>query len=690
MLSTKNKARFMSVITILAMLFSFAQVSPAKAEGTPPADPPGWTQGSGIHFALPNSPYLPVTLDSSVPITLTLSSVPKVVDLTISANPAIGSAEFTLSGFAANTLYYRYADNGLDPVTFTTDATGSFTYTQDLTVSHHVWFRETPSTYYLYDDATGGDCASFGAWDWGTKTCTLTADVYQTIWIAADGITLDGNGFSSLYSDYYYAVYSSGYNDVTIKNLNVSGSTYGIYFDYGNNITVTNNTVSSYYYGIVANQNSNLTVTNNTVSTYYYGIIVNSSSNFTVTDNTITDAYYYGIYLWDANNGTIRGNTISNGSYYGGVYIDGYLYSEDYWYYGTHYVYSYDYSSTNNTVYQNNFVNVGTPIYLANWGYTYSWDYRPGSFYCVTYGYCDDYYGSRTYDTSNPGNVFNLAAPDGGNYYSQFDESAEGCNDTNSDGFCDSAFVGSGGAVDYLPWTTQIDANTPPTANANGPYLVAVGQQVTLDGTGSSDPDLDLLTETWTADGGTVSGNVFTAGSVPGIYDVCLTVNDGTVDSDPNCTMVVVYDPSAGFVTGGGWINSPAGAYTADPSLSGKANFGFVAKYKKGANVPDGNTQFQFKAGDLNFHSSSYQWLVVAGKKAQFKGEGTINGSGHYGFMLTAIDGQISGGGGVDKFRIKIWDMDNGDALVYDNQMSGADTADPTTVLGGGSIVIHK
>ena len=42
---------------------------------------------------------------------------------------------------------------------------------------------------------------------------------------------------------------------------------------------------------------------------------------------------------------------------------------------------------------------------------------------------------------------------------------------------------------------------------------------------------------------------------------------------------IVVYDPSAGFVTGGGWINSPMGAYAANPSLTGKANFGFEAKY---------------------------------------------------------------------------------------------------------------
>jgi len=68
---------------------------------------------------------------------------------------------------------------------------------------------------------------------------------------------------------------------------------------------------------------------------------------------------------------------------------------------------------------------------------------------------------------------------------------------------------------------------------------------------------------------------------------------------------------------------------------------------------------------------------------------GTINGSGDYGFMLTAIDGQVNGGGGIDKFRIKIWDKATG-AIVYDNQMGAADDANPTTAIQGGSIVIHK
>jgi len=124
-------------------------------------------------------------------------------------------------------------------------------------------------------------------------------------------------------------------------------------------------------------------------------------------------------------------------------------------------------------------------------------------------------------------------------------------------------------------------------------------------------------------------------------------------------------------------------------TLTGKATFGFVSKYKKGATTPDGNTEFQFHAAGLNFKSTSYQWLVVSGAKATYKGQGTINGSGNYGFLLSAIDGQLTGGGGADKFRIKIWDKDDGDAVVYDNLVGGGDDANPTTTLGGGSIVIH-
>jgi hypothetical protein len=239
---------------------------------------------------------------------------------------------------------------------------------------------------------------------------------------------------------------------------------------------------------------------------------------------------------------------------------------------------------------------------------------------------------------------------------------------------------------DYL---TIASVNNPPLANPGGPYLGAVNTAIAFDGGGSSDPDGDPLTYAWDFGDGSTSteampSHTYTA---TGVYDVCLTVNDGTADSEPACTLAVVYDPSAGFVTGGGWIDSPAGAYMADPNLTGRASFSFVSKYKKGAQVPTGATQFQLGVAGFRFYSETYEWLVVnqGGKNAQFKGSGTVNGGldpngNSYKFMIWA--GDRTGPGGADTFRITIWwEADGEEHVVYDNGFNQP--------IGAGNIVVH-
>ncbi len=165
--------------------------------------------------------------------------------------------------------------------------------------------------------------------------------------------------------------------------------------------------------------------------------------------------------------------------------------------------------------------------------------------------------------------------------------------------------------------------------------------------------------------------------------------DDGGEDTITAPAFAVVFDASQGFVTGGGWILSPPGAYLPDPQVTGKATFGFVAKYQQGSSTPSGQTRFQFSTAGFHFKATSYDALVVGGPRARYQGVGEVNGVSGYGFSVSARDGALPGGQGADALRIKIWSLESGD-MVYDNQRGESDNSNAVTVLGGGSIVIHK
>jgi len=86
-----------------------------------------------------------------------------------------------------------------------------------------------------------------------------------------------------------------------------------------------------------------------------------------------------------------------------------------------------------------------------------------------------------------------------------------------------------------------LDVNTAPIANAGPDQTVTVDDVVTLDGSGSTDPNGDGLTYAWTLTsipggstaaltGGTTVSPTFTA-DLAGVYVASLVVNDGTVNS---------------------------------------------------------------------------------------------------------------------------------------------------------------
>jgi hypothetical protein len=200
-----------------------------------------------------------------------------------------------------------------------------------------------------------------------------------------------------------------------------------------------------------------------------------------------------------------------------------------------------------------------------------------------------------------------------------------------------------------------------------------------------------VVTEPTATKNGTVSGSY--KFSAPGVYKLQMNITDqngvtGYANTNGDLeAIVVVYDPNGGHTYGGGYFNSPAGALRSDPSVTGKASYGFAMNYFKNSTNPKGETQFEFKVGSFEFNALNFDYLVISNSMAQFKGTGKIvGGQSGIGFTMTVTDGQLDGTG-VDKIRMKIYNKNNG-SIIYDNQPGASDAALPTQVVGANSTVV--
>jgi len=158
----------------------------------------------------------------------------------------------------------------------------------------------------------------------------------------------------------------------------------------------------------------------------------------------------------------------------------------------------------------------------------------------------------------------------------------------------------------------------------------------------------------------------------PGFYELVLKAKDAAGNKSSKTVHFVIYDPEAGFVTGGGSIIPGAGSNPAEPA----ASFEFVARYKKEAFA--GSLEYQYS--DINLESTSIDWLVIIGAGACFQGTGTINGAGLYTFRVMVKDGGEPGVG-MDKFDIMIWEGTSTEAGPVHKAKN---------VLSEGNIQIHN
>lgn len=192
-------------------------------------------------------------------------------------------------------------------------------------------------TRYIRDDATGGDCQAFGDWNAGTKTCTMTRDLTDTIEVASNNVTLDGNGHTLTGSNTGNGVYLNARSGVTVKNLTVRQFDKGIYLNSpsggaGGN-TLTANTVSNNGWGIylaasILNRSGANTLTGNTAdANAKHGVYVYSSDGNTLTGNRVTGTkpttgYGAGIRIEGSSNSILTGN-VASGNATLGIRING-------------------------------------------------------------------------------------------------------------------------------------------------------------------------------------------------------------------------------------------------------------------------------------------------------------------------------------------------------------------------------
>ncbi len=124
---------------------------------------------------------------------------------------------------------------------------------------------------------------------------------------------------------------------------------------------------------------------------------------------------------------------------------------------------------------------------------------------------------------------------------------------------------------------------------------------------------------------------------------------------------------SRGALIAGGWFNSEQGFYLNDPSAEGKMFFNIYLSNKFSSNQPRGMVNLFLQRENFRFRSSNTEWLLIENSSATVIGTGKLNGTGNYGFLITAhknIEGIECPNGAV---RLIIWDINDDERILYDN-----------------------
>jgi subtilisin family serine protease len=155
-----------------------------------------------------------------------------------------------------------------------------------------------------------------------------------------------------------------------------------------------------------------------------------------------------------------------------------------------------------------------------------------------------------------------------------------------------------------------------------------------------------------------------TLSNVPvNVYDVSLTIN-GNFYTGTGSTVLVVYDPSLGFVAGGARLIHNGF----------QATVGVNIKYLKNGNAQGSLLYIEHRpTGDVKVKSNAIGTMAIVGSEAIPTGKATLNTIGNYGFIARILDNGEPGL--TDQFGLRV--TDPGGSIVLDL------TFNPITVAGG-------
>jgi len=259
---------------------------------------------------------------------------------------------------------------------------------------------------------------------------TVHSNVAGIVAQYSTGITIDGNNADSNSQD--GIIVSNAPGTVVRGNSALTAGSIGISIQFSNDNIIIENTVSGNTAIHVWGSTGNTLIKNNIEScsdcniSYSIGVVgitLTEAHRNTFSQNDIDSTHLWGIFLIDSNENTFSGNVISNHQKEIASNASGLLLR----------------NSHDNTFKYNTISNNERPYTI--------WDSANNKIY--NNNFISNFNEGLLYDNVDPtgviysaeSTVFNLDLPIGGNYWDNFDEISEGCEDLNNDSFCDSPFI---------------------------------------------------------------------------------------------------------------------------------------------------------------------------------------------------------------------------------------------------------